>query len=226
MENMLRRFAIVCGGDYQCAILLNHLYYEAYERGVDGIYIATIELASLSRELRIDQEDLDGYFLHLSEGVRVIDTKAVWNPEKKMDLIAYKCLICPEVIDERLARMQEEAEKVQKHNKRAIELDNPGTLTIEEWTIKLNAFGWSCAYCGGPYEVLEHVVPLTFPFSGTTANNCVPACSKCNNLKGPYHPDRLPAKIRKKIGERLDQIRRLLAGWYGEGNEQQKETTP
>jgi hypothetical protein len=76
------------------------------------------------------------------------------------------------------------------------------TLTLEEWLPRLKTFGWRCAYCGGPYEVLEHFVPITRG-GGTTVRNCVPACRSCNGKKGDRHPDEIgesagsPATLRK-----------------------------
>lgn len=40
-----------------------------------------------------------------------------------------------------------------------------------------------CAYCGAPAEEWDHVVPMCAG-GKTTADNCVPACRKCNAEKG------------------------------------------
>ena len=74
-----------------------------------------------------------------------------------------------------------ELDRVARHNLRATRNDKPGTLSLEEWTATLKYFQWKCAYCGGPYQVLEHVAPVEL--SGTTRTNCVPACTRCNRVK-------------------------------------------
>jgi 5-methylcytosine-specific restriction endonuclease McrA len=216
-ENMLRQFAILCGGSYQEAILLNHLYYEAYEHaGRDGNY--TMNLAEVSKELRFSEDHLSYYVIDLEEGLGLIENN--WD-----ECEVTSCVPNLRVIDFRLSQISVEEEKVKKHNKRAIELNNLGTLTVVQWMSLLNHFGWRCAYCvyypaaDGAYEVLEHIIPLTFPSGGTTRWNCVPACKECNSLKGPYHPDRLPRNIKSNIGERLDRVRESLNRWKAHTNE-------
>lgn len=59
----------------------------------------------------------------------------------------------------------------------------PATLTMREWLATVRHFDGLCAYCGeADYEVIEHATPL--PRGGTTAANCLPACTACNNRKG------------------------------------------
>jgi hypothetical protein len=59
------------------------------------------------------------------------------------------------------------------------------TLTTKQWQFTLKHFNFRCAYCSGPYQVLEHVVPVELG-GGTTYTNCVPACNSCNTCKD--HP--------------------------------------
>lgn len=56
------------------------------------------------------------------------------------------------------------------------------TLTLQEWVAILEKYNYRCAYCGGDYEVLEHILSLRFG-GGTTKDNCVPSCRSCNRLK-------------------------------------------
>lgn len=58
----------------------------------------------------------------------------------------------------------------------------PFTLTIHEWLNTLNVYGWRCALCRGPFETLEHVLPLS-EGGGTTVENCVPCCKYCNSSR-------------------------------------------
>jgi 5-methylcytosine-specific restriction endonuclease McrA len=59
---------------------------------------------------------------------------------------------------------------------------------------------WKCAYCGvRPYRVLEHFIPIGLG-GGTTADNVLPACSRCNSTKSLYHPqDALQYDVIKRI---------------------------
>lgn len=75
----------------------------------------------------------------------------------------------------------QESIKVDQHNYRARRYGKPGTLTLVEWVGTLDYFYWRCAYCGGPYEVLEHFDAVEL--KGTTKQNCYPACRSCNSRK-------------------------------------------
>jgi 5-methylcytosine-specific restriction endonuclease McrA len=83
-----------------------------------------------------------------------------------------------------------EASRVALQISRAEKLGLPATLTLEQWITTLNHFQWKCAYCQGPYTLIEHFIPLAHG-KGTTADNCVPACHKCNSQKGTYHPSQI-----------------------------------
>lgn len=76
------------------------------------------------------------------------------------------------------------------HNTRAIKLGLPATLTIRQWAKTVWHFNKQCAYCQGKHEVLEHYIPLELG-GGTTIDNCVPACKRCNLKKNRTHPDQL-----------------------------------
>lgn len=94
-------------------------------------------------------------------------------------------------------------------NKRAEKLELPATLTLEQWISTLDHFERRCAYCKGDYRVLEHYIPLVHG-KGTTQANCVPACNKCNSIKGTYHPLAMPEKAQEKMGEALQSIQQYL----------------
>jgi len=103
-----------------------------------------------------------------------------------------------------------EAGRVQFHLDRAREQRRPATLTVEQWMRMLNRHEWRCAYCeDGPYEALEHTLPLALG-GGTTEENCVPACRACNSLKAARHPD---AIIKMALGlQRVYRIATLVQG--------------
>lgn len=75
------------------------------------------------------------------------------------------------------------ASLVRRHNKRAKRLALPATLTEAQWYDRLSQTGCTCAFCGGPYESLEHIIPLHMGLAGTTYENCVPACFTCNEYR-------------------------------------------
>ena len=58
----------------------------------------------------------------------------------------------------------------------------PATLTKEQWRQTVEHFNDRCAYCGGPWCLVEHATPI--PGGGTTIDNCLPACARCNIQKG------------------------------------------
>lgn len=96
--------------------------------------------------------------------------------------------------EQRLAeRYSKEARLVDKHNQRALLARREGLLTIGHWIKTLEYYNWRCAYCGGPYEELEHRIPIDRG-GGTTAKNCVPSCQSCNRRKGLLHPDEIIAR--------------------------------
>lgn len=116
---------------------------------------------------------------------------------------------------EQQAGYAREARRVQFHLDRAVGQRRLATLTIAQWMHILDRFHWRCAYCeDGPYEALEHVVPLVLG-GGTTADNCVPACRMCNSLKASRHP----ASILKTAAG-LQRVYQASTATQGFGNDQ------
>lgn len=67
----------------------------------------------------------------------------------------------------------------------------PYTLTLREWFSTIEYFQMRCAYClAQPYTVIEHFIPIATG-GGTTKDNCVPACPRCNKRKSGYPTDKL-----------------------------------
>ncbi|MGI5134612.1 HNH endonuclease [Streptomyces sp. CA-106110] len=62
---------------------------------------------------------------------------------------------------------------------------------------------YACVYCGGPYEAIEHSVPLRRD-GAHVLENLVPACTACNAAKG----DRCPYEF---LAERFPGLAPLLA---------------
>lgn len=96
---------------------------------------------------------------------------------------------------------------VSKHNARAHEMGLPATLTLRQWIDTVNHFNKKCAYCFAPFDTLEHFLPLSLQ-GGTTVNNCVPSCKRCNVRKLDRHPDTLD---RLFPSDTLARIRTYLA---------------
>lgn len=94
--------------------------------------------------------------------------------------------------DERLREMR----RTGYNNRRAIVAGEPARLTLSQWLVTLDVFNWNCAYCGGPYDVLEHFYPIGYG-RGTTVINCVPACKLCNRRKANHHPFLAPFTARQ-----------------------------
>jgi len=95
----------------------------------------------------------------------------------------------------------EELDKVSAQIRRAMDAGVEASLIVEDWLETLDYFLWQCAYCRGPYEVIEHFIPIALG-GGTTYLNCVPACMSCNNRKDSHHPALIPATLgmREAIG--------------------------
>jgi hypothetical protein len=97
---------------------------------------------------------------------------------KKIKSINYLCDDCNTNFN------KNEISRIYQNNQRTKLLNLPSTLNIYDWLNILEKYDYRCAYCGGKYEVLEHIKPVS-KGGGTTKNNVVPACNKCNNsLKG------------------------------------------
>lgn len=81
-----------------------------------------------------------------------------------------------------------ESARLSNHRSRARKMGRPTTLTIEQWIETLAHFDLYCAYCRRlPYMAFEHFIPLTRG-GGTTWDNCIPACCKCNGDKSYLYP--------------------------------------
>lgn len=69
------------------------------------------------------------------------------------------------------------------HKRRVILFAAPGACSAEQIRARIAFYGGRCAYCRGPYEHLDHVVPISRGGSNWAAN-IRPACSRCNLSKG------------------------------------------
>ena len=88
--------------------------------------------------------------------------------------------------------MLTEQRRVKRQNKRAIKVGGVATLSVGHWMLRLAQFHFRCAYCGRPFETMDHVLPISCG-GPTTFYNVVPACEECNKQKGAAVW--LPAKL-------------------------------
>lgn len=91
-----------------------------------------------------------------------------------------------------------ESIKVARNVGRAKQRKVAATLTDLEWLQILYHFEYTCAFCDGKAETMEHVVPLRWG-GGTHRLNVVPACMKCNNEND-------------KVLQRLERMQKILKG--------------
>lgn len=61
----------------------------------------------------------------------------------------------------------------------------PGTCSVAAMAARIAFYGNVCAYCGGPYEHIDHVIPLARGGTNWPAN-LRPACGPCNLSKGSF----------------------------------------
>lgn len=132
-----------------------------------------------------------------------------WTSRTRNDPFLRKCMelnshwyceLCMAAVDEESFRQlrlrdlyRRQIALVAKHKKRARLVRCEATLTLKQWLTTLHHFQWRCAYCQGPYETLEHLIPIQRG-GGTTAGNCIPSCKSCNSRKGLRLPDEIIAK--------------------------------
>lgn len=81
------------------------------------------------------------------------------------------------------------------------------SLSLDEWGAIVHFYGMCCAYCSGPYEIMDHFLPRSQ--GGTTwVGNVVPACFACWSAKGDHRrPDDkiLPPEVMKRLASDLQQ---------------------
>ena len=117
-----------------------------------------------------------------------------------------QAFFCPNCAEE---QHQRERSRVQNQRLRAENKQLPATLTLEEWLQTLADFNGMCAYClERPFEHLEHFIPIDAG-GGTTVDNCIPACGKCNWSKGADDPDRPQAEL--FVNDPRERVRNYLA---------------
>jgi HNH endonuclease len=115
--------------------------------------------------------------------------------------------LCENCYSDRLIR---EYKTVERQISRAMKMGVAATLTLDEWVSILEEHKWTCIYCRTrPYEALDHFVPISRG-GGTTADNCVPACNKCNQAKSDRDPE-LIKTISSLSPQEIIRVEKILA---------------
>lgn len=60
-------------------------------------------------------------------------------------------------------------------------------FSTKDLDARMSVFGHRCAYCGGPFEHIDHVKPLS-KGGPHCLSNLRPACANCNLRKFAKHP--------------------------------------
>ena len=84
---------------------------------------------------------------------------------------------------QRYAKKFPEKQKARVHRRRARVKNAPGAFNADQIKQVVSLFGGKCAYCGGAYEAIDHVVPLSRGGTNYIAN-IRPCCTTCNSSKG------------------------------------------
>jgi HNH endonuclease len=104
-----------------------------------------------------------------------------------------------------------EARRLYVPIERANKAGVPATLKLQQWLKTLDYFEWRCAFCGGPFEAMDHFVPIELG-GGTEWFNCLPICRRDNTRKKNRHPDDpamvvlLPAESTRRIRGYLSRL--------------------
>lgn len=105
--------------------------------------------------------------------------------------------------------IKSETRRAKRQRQRARRVGCAATLTAVEWLCVLAAYDFACVTCGGVFETMEHVVPLSAG-GGTTVENCRPMCTRCNQRRG-----RLSAALNLIKRERNEPMVADLLAFYG-----------
>ncbi len=119
--------------------------------------------------------------------------------------VAKRCDGCAQIYNSRVNAVSTE-------KKRTRDKGLSSSMSRSDWIITLDYFGNRCAYCAGPYEVIEHFSPVVNE-GGTDPNNCVPACCRCNRLKGRLDGRSQKDQVSARLGVsavRISQIEMYL----------------
>jgi 5-methylcytosine-specific restriction endonuclease McrA len=85
-----------------------------------------------------------------------------------------------------------ESYRIARHTKASYRLNRQCVLLLSEWAETLRHFHWHCAFCKGPFESLDHFVPVSRG-GASWVGNVVPSCLRCQAAKGNLLPEEVEA---------------------------------
>lgn len=109
----------------------------------------------------------------------------------------------------------QENRRVNEARRRARKKALPDTLTQEQAGMVFDNFEGKCAVCADPAEHLDHFIPLATGHGGTTYENSVPLCQRCNTSKRARNPFEWAAGLNELERERFDRLVMYLAELNG-----------
>lgn len=98
-----------------------------------------------------------------------------------------------------------ESYRIARHKEESYRKGRPYQLLLREWAETLRYYHWRCAYCDGPFESLDHFLPVS-QGGATWVGNVVPACLSCQMAKG----SQIPQAVTAIPQERIESIARYL----------------
>jgi 5-methylcytosine-specific restriction endonuclease McrA len=152
------------------------------------------QVTSSDKLFNLEEEGLNflgEYCATCADEIRAIYTRTCWfcgnsYYASKSNRRSSLCPSCKSMPNAKF--LIHEISRLNDQLKRAEKAGLPATLSLRQWVATIEHFKGLCAYCQNkPFEVLEHFVPVEMG-GGTTASNCVPACNKCNAIKGGFSP--------------------------------------
>lgn len=99
-----------------------------------------------------------------------------------------------------------ESYRIARHKEESYRKGRPCNLLLSEWAETLRHYSWRCAFCKGPFESLDHFVPVSRG-GASWVGNVVPSCLRCQAVKGNL----LPAEVEAIPRDRMDMIAHYLA---------------
>jgi predicted nucleic acid-binding Zn ribbon protein len=98
-----------------------------------------------------------------------------------------------------------ESYRIARHKEESYRKGRPYNLQLSEWIETLWHYNWRCAFCEGPFESLDHFIPVS-QGGASWVGNVVPSCLRCQSAKGNLLPD----EIETIPKARLEMIARYL----------------
>lgn len=130
-----------------------------------------------------------------------------------------KCYECENSYRRDLKESRSEADK--RHHKarqalitsryRARKTKLPDTLTEFQVSEILDRFSNKCSVCESEYQHLDHFIPVSSGYGGTTLENIVPMCGRCNMSKGAKNPFEWAETLPTEDRERFDSLVEYLS---------------